>query len=161
MIHVCPPQVAPDFIRVSALSDAAGWVDVDQSTLRHKSFDNIWSLGDVMNAPNAKTAAAARKQAPTVAENIVADMAGRSAVAQYDGYGSCPLTVERGKIVLAEFGYGGVLKPSFPAFLVDGTKPTRAAWFLKEKMLPPIYWKAMLKGREWMAKPEQVKVTAR
>src|SRR6056297_2779656 len=160
MIHVSPPQVAPDFIRVSALSDAAGWVDVDQSTLRHKSFDNIWSLGDVMNAPNAKTAAAARKQAPTVAENIVADMAGRSAVAQYDGYGSCPLTVERGKIVLAEFGYGGVLQPSFPSYLIDGTKPSRAAWFLKEKLLPPIYWKAMLKGKEWLAKPEKLKVAA-
>ncbi len=160
MMHVCPPQTAPDFIRVSPLADAAGWVDVDQATLRHKTFDNIWSLGDVMNAPNAKTAAAARKQAPTVAENIVADIAGRSAVAQYDGYGSCPLTVERGKIVLAEFGYGGVLQPSFPAALLDGTKPTRAAWFLKEKMLPPIYWKAMLRGKEWMAKPDPVKVAA-
>ncbi|MFZ5963274.1 TIGR01244 family sulfur transferase [Thalassococcus sp. BH17M4-6] len=160
MMHVCPPQVAPDFIRVSPLADSAGWVDVDQATLRHKSYDNIWSLGDVMNAPNAKTAAAARKQAPTVAENIVADIRGRSAVAQYDGYGSCPLTVERGKIVLAEFGYGGALKPSFPTWLVDGTKPTRAAWFLKEKMLPPIYWQAMLKGKEWMAKPEQLKVAA-
>ncbi len=160
MMHVCPPQTAPDFIRVSPLADAAGWVDVDQATLRHKSFDNIWSLGDVMNAPNAKTAAAARKQAPTVADNIVADMAGGSPVAAYDGYGSCPLTVERGKIVLAEFGYGGVLKPSFPPFILDGTKPTRMAWFLKEKMLPPIYWKAMLKGKEWLAKPEKVKVTA-
>ena len=114
MMHVCPPQTAPDFIRVSPLADAAGWVDVDQATLRHKTYDNVWSLGDVMNAPNAKTAAAARKQAPVVADNIVADMRGRSAVAQYDGYGSCPLTVERGKIVLAEFGYGGALKPSFP-----------------------------------------------
>ena len=160
MMHVCPPQTAPDFIRVSPLADAAGWVDVDQATLRHKTFDNIWSLGDVMNAPNAKTAAAARKQAPTVADNIVADINGRSPVSAYDGYGSCPLTVERGKIVLAEFGYGGVLKPSFPAFLVDGTKPTRAAWFLKEKMLPPIYWQAMLKGKEWMAKPEKIKVAA-
>ncbi|WP_278924365.1 bifunctional protein tyrosine phosphatase family protein/NAD(P)/FAD-dependent oxidoreductase [Pseudophaeobacter profundi] len=160
MMHVCPPQVAPDFIRVSPLADAAGWVDVDQATLRHKTFDNIWSLGDVMNAPNAKTAAAARKQAPTVAENIMADIVGRSAVAQYDGYGSCPLTVERGKIVLAEFGYGGVLKPSFPSLLLDGTKPSRAAWFLKEKLLPPIYWKAMLKGKEWMAKPEKLKVAA-
>ncbi len=159
MMHVCPPQTAPDFIRVSSLADPAGWVDVDQATLRHKSFDNIWALGDVMNAPNAKTAAAARKQAPTVAENIVADIAGRSAVAQYDGYGSCPLTVERGKIVLAEFGYGGVVKPSFPSFLIDGTKPSRAAWFLKEKMLPPIYWKAMLRGREWMAKPEKFTIT--
>ncbi|MCT8161888.1 bifunctional protein tyrosine phosphatase family protein/NAD(P)/FAD-dependent oxidoreductase [Pseudoruegeria sp. SHC-113] len=160
MIHVCPPQVAPDFIRVSPLADAAGWVDVDQATLRHKSHANIWALGDVMNAPNAKTAAAARKQAPTVADNIIADIAGRSPVAAYDGYGSCPLTVERGKIVLAEFGYGGVLKPSFPRWLLDGTKPTRAAWFLKEKMLPPIYWQAMLKGKEWMAKPEQIKVAA-
>ncbi len=160
MMHVCPPQVAPDFIRVSPLADAAGWVDVDQATLRHKTYDNIWSLGDVMNAPNAKTAAAARKQAPTVANNIVADIAGRSAVAQYDGYGSCPLTVERGKIVLAEFGYGGVLKPSFPAWAIDGTKPTRAAWFLKEKLLPPIYWQAMLKGKEWMAKPEKLSTAA-
>lgn len=160
MMHVCPPQVAPDFIRVSALADAAGWVDVDQSTLRHKSFDNIWSLGDVMNTPNAKTMAAARKQAPTVADNIVADINGSSPVSAYDGYGSCPLTVERGKIVLAEFGYGGVLKPSFPAALLDGTKPTRAAWFLKEKMLPPIYWKGMLRGKEWMAKPEPLKTTA-
>tara|TARA_R110002020_G_scaffold15555_31_gene55384 strand:+ start:1891 stop:3573 length:1683 start_codon:yes stop_codon:yes gene_type:complete len=159
MIHVCPPQTAPDFIRVSPLADAAGWVDVDQATLRHKRYDNIWSLGDVMNAPNAKTAAAARKQAPTVAENIVADIGGHSPVAQYDGYGSCPLTVERGKIVLAEFGYGGTLKPSFPTWLIDGTKPTRAAWLLKERILPPIYWKAMLRGREWLARPE--KVTAR
>ncbi|TMV91846.1 TIGR01244 family phosphatase [Thioclava sp. BHET1] len=154
MIHVCPPQCAPDFIRVSPLADAAGWVDVDQATLRHKSYDNIWSLGDVMNAPNAKTAAAARKQAPTVADNVIADIKGRAPVSQYNGYGSCPLTVERGKIVLAEFGYGGTLQPSFPKALIDGTKPTRAAWFLKETLLPPIYWKAMLRGREWMAHPE-------
>jgi sulfide:quinone oxidoreductase len=156
MIHVCPPQVAPDFIRVSPLADAAGWVDVDQATLRHKSFSNIWSLGDVMNAPNAKTAAAARKQAPVVAENVVADIDGKSPVAQYDGYGSCPLTVERGRIVLAEFGYGGTLLPSFPKWLIDGTKPSHLAWLLKEKILPPIYWKAMLRGKEWLAKPEKV-----
>ena len=159
MIHVCPPQVAPDFIRVSPLADAAGWVDVDQATLRHKSFSNIWSLGDVMNAPNAKTAAAARKQAPVVAENVVADIDGKSPVAQYDGYGSCPLTVERGRIVLAEFGYGGTLLPSFPKWIIDGTKPSHLAWLLKEKLLPPIYWKAMLRGKEWLAKPEKVSST--
>jgi sulfide:quinone oxidoreductase len=156
MIHVVPPQVAPDFIRVSPLADAAGWVDVDQSTLRHKTYDNIWSLGDVMNAPNAKTAAAARVQAPVVAENVCADIDGKSAVAQYNGYGSCPLTVERGKIVLAEFGYGGALLPSFPKWINDGTKPSKLAWWLKETALPPIYWKAMLRGREWMIKPEKV-----
>lgn len=156
MIHVVPPQTAPDFVRVSPLADQAGWVDVDQNTLRHKSFDNVWSLGDVMNAPNAKTAAAARKQAPVVARNLLADMGRASGVAHYDGYGSCPLTVERGKIVLAEFGYGGKLLPSFPSWLIDGTKPSGLAWLLKEKILPPVYWKAMLRGKEWMAKPEMV-----
>ncbi len=155
MIHVTPPQTAPDFIRVSPLADAAGWADVDQATLRHKSFTNIYALGDVSSAPNAKTAAAARKQAPVVAENLLSDMGfRRGKVAVYDGYGSCPLTVERGKIVLAEFGYGGKLLPSFPKWLIDGTQPSRAAWWLKERILPPVYWRGMLKGREWLAKPE-------
>ena len=156
MIHVCPPQCAPDFIRVSPLADQAGWVDVDQNTLRHKSYENIWSLGDVMNAPNAKTAAAARKQAPVVAQNVLADMGRSSSVGHYDGYGSCPLTVERGRIVLAEFGYGGKLLPSFPTWLINGKQPSRMAWLLKEKILPPVYWRAMLRGKEWMARPEVV-----
>lgn len=76
--------------------------------------------------------------------------------AAYDGYGSCPLTVERGKIVLAEFLYGGKLAPTFPAWLIDGKRPSRLAWLLKERLLPPLYWQAMLKGREWLAKPEIV-----
>lgn len=153
MIHVCPPQVAPDFIRESPLADASGWIDVDQNTLQHKRYENIWSLGDGMNAPNAKTAAAARAQAPVVAINLLHHAGKLPNLCHYDGYGSCPLTVERGKIVLAEFGYGGMLKPSFPKFLLDGEKPTQLAWFLKAKMLPWIYWEAMLKGREWMTKP--------
>jgi sulfide:quinone oxidoreductase len=152
MIHVVPPQIAPDFIRVSPLADAAGWVD--PATLRHKTYANIHALGDVGNTSNAKTAAAARKQAPVVAHNVLAGLGKLKGSAQYDGYGSCPLTVERGKIVLAEFTYGGKVAPSFPAWLIDGTRPSRLAWLLKERILPPLYWKGMLKGREWLAKPE-------
>jgi sulfide:quinone oxidoreductase len=156
LLHVTPPQIAPDFIRASALADQGGWCDVDHATLRHKKFSNVYSLGDVCSTPNAKTAAAARKQAPIVAQNLLVDMGLNRQMAEYDGYGSCPLTVERGKIVLAEFCYGGKLKPTFPAFLIDGTKPSRAAWILKEQILPSLYWNAMLKGREWMAKPKPI-----
>ena len=157
MIHVVPPQMAPDFVRVSPLADAAGWIDIDQGTLRHKTLPDVYALGDVCNAPNAKTAAAARKQAPVVAHNVLKDLGRvKAADAIYDGYGSCPLTVERGKIVLAEFGYGGKLLPSFPPWLIDGTQPSHLAWLLKERVLPPVYWQAMLRGREWMAKPELV-----
>lgn len=155
MIHVTPPQRAPDFVRASPLADANGWVEVDQASLRHTRFPDVYALGDACSAPNAKTAAAARKQAPVVAHNLLHDLGYvRTPHVAYDGYGSCPLTVERGKILLAEFGYGGALLPSFPSWFIDGTKPSRMAWFLKERMLPPIYWKAMLKGREWMAKPK-------
>lgn len=157
MIHVVPPQRAPDFIRSSPLADAAGWVDVDQATMRHKSLADIYALGDCSNTANAKTAAAARKQAPIVAHNVLKDLGHVAANdAAYDGYGSCPLTVERGKIVLAEFGYGGKLLPSFPKWFIDGLEPSRTAWLLKERILPPVYWKAMLRGREWLAKPNFV-----
>lgn len=154
MIHVCPPQCAPDFVRSSPLADEAGWIDVDQNTLRHKTWSNIWGLGDAMNAPNAKTAAAARMQAPIVANNLLVDLGEIHGVAHYNGYGSCPLTVERGKIVLAEFGYGGKLLPTFPRWIIDGKRPTRLAWLLKEKILPPVYWKGMLQGREWLVDPQ-------
>jgi sulfide:quinone oxidoreductase len=156
MIHVVPPQKAPDFIRVSPLADAAGWIDLDPATLRHKTYPNIFGLGDAGNTTNAKTAAAARKQAPVVAHNVLALRGQAKGQAHYDGYGSCPLTVERGKIVLAEFTYGGKLSPSFPKWLIDGTKPSALAWYLKERILPPLYWDAMLKGREWLAQPEMV-----
>jgi len=149
-IHVCPPQTAPDFVRESPLSDNSGWVDVDQNTLKHKQYENVWALGDVINAPNAKTAAAARAQAPVVAQNLLRELGATEDVRHYNGYGSCPLTVEKGKIVLAEFGYGGKLLPSFPRWMIDGSKPSRLAWLLKERILPPVYWQAMLKGREWM-----------
>ena len=147
MIHVCPPQCAPDFIKSSPISNEAGWVDVNQETLQHTKFPNIFGIGDVTSTPNAKTAAAVRKQAPIVASNILSVLKGSNPTPKYDGYGSCPLTVEKGKIILAEFGYGGKVMPTFPW---DSTKPRRMAWFLKKSILPTVYWSVMLKGREWL-----------
>ena len=155
MIHVTPPQKAPPFVARSPLANDAGYVDVDPASLQHVRHANIFGLGDGGSTPNAKTMAAARKQAPVVAANLIAVLAGKTPNAVYDGYGSCPLTVERGKILLAEFGYGGKLLPSFPSWIIEGTKPQRLSWLLKSEALPWIYWNGMLKGREWMAEPRQ------
>ncbi|MBS9475508.1 bifunctional protein tyrosine phosphatase family protein/NAD(P)/FAD-dependent oxidoreductase [Ancylobacter radicis] len=156
MLHAVPPQKPLDVIAGSPLAGAGGWIEVDPATLRHVRYPDIFALGDATNTPNAKTAAAARNQAPVVAVNVLAALKGQAPVAYYNGYGSCPLTVERGKIVLAEFGYGGALLPTFPRWVLDGTRPTRRAWFLKDRMLPPIYWHAMLKGREWLCRPKPI-----
>lgn len=96
----------------------------------------------------------ASRQAPVVAYDLLAQLGTAQGTASYDGYGSCPLTVEMGDIVLAEFTYGGKLAPSFPPWLIDGTKPSRLAWHLKKDVLPSLYWECMLKGREWMARPQ-------
>ena len=56
------------------------------------------------------------------------------------------VAVEKGKVVLAEFGYGGTLLPTFP---LDPTQARRSMWFLKATLLPWFYWNGMLKGREW------------
>ena len=157
MLHVCPPQTAPDFIRSSPLADAAGWVDVDKNTLKHNKYGNVWGLGDATNSPNAKTAAAVRKQAPVVASNVLQDMANSDELYGYDGYGACPLTVERGKIVLAEFRYGGKLAPTLPTWLLQGTQPTWLAWFLKKVVMPKLYWDGMLKGKETLVAPVKLK----
>ncbi|RQW39428.1 MULTISPECIES: bifunctional protein tyrosine phosphatase family protein/NAD(P)/FAD-dependent oxidoreductase [Sphingomonadaceae] len=156
MIHVVPPQVAPDFIAASPLAAPSGFLAVDEATLRHPGYANVFALGDVAATTNAKTAAAARKQAPVVAVNALAALDGAAPVAAYDGYGSCPLTVEAGRIVLAEFGYGGKLLPSFPKWLIEGTRPSRLSWLLKAKILPTVYWHGMLRGREWLAAPRPI-----
>nr|WP_126227704.1 FAD/NAD(P)-binding oxidoreductase [Burkholderia ambifaria] len=153
MLHVVPPQKAPDFVSKSKLADSAGWVEVDPSTLQHKRFHNIHALGDVGGMSNAKTVAAARKQVPVVAQNVLTALNRSQGMALYDGYGSCPLTVERGKIVLAEFAYGGKVTPTFPTWLINGKRPSRLSWMLKAKLLPFVYWHGMLKGREWLVKP--------
>ena len=149
-IHVVPPQTAPDFVKESSLANAEGWVDVNQVTLQHNRYPNIFSLGDACSSPNAKTAAAARKQIVVVAENLLALRAGHALPTKYDGYGSCPLTVEKGRIVLAEFGFGGKLLPTFP---LDPTVSRQSAWILKKNILPAVYWNLMLKGHEWFARP--------
>jgi sulfide:quinone oxidoreductase len=151
-IHVVPPQEAPVFIKQSELSDNDGWLDVDQLTLQHKKYPNIFGLGDVINSPNAKTAAAARKQVYVVAENLIAAKELRNLETKYDGYGACPLTVERGKVILAEFGFGGKLLPTFP---LHPPVARRSSWFMKQLLMPWLYWNLMQKGVEWLAKPSR------
>lgn len=143
LLHVTPPQIGLDFVRSSPLANAAGWIDVDQGTLQHIKYPNVFGLGDATSTPNAKTAAAVRKQVPVVVENLFNVINGQKPSLIYDGYGSCPLIVANGKIVLAEFIYGGKVTPSFP---LDPRVPRRSMWYLKTKFLPWLYWNHMFRG---------------
>jgi sulfide:quinone oxidoreductase len=144
MIHVTPPQSAPDFIKKSPLANAAGWVDVHERTLQHNKYPNIFGLGDATSTPNAKTAAAVRKQVPILVDNILHLINGKAVEEKYDGYGSCPLTTSLSTVMLAEFAYGGKVTPSFP--WLDPRKNLFIWWIGKKVGFPWMYWHLMLKG---------------
>ena len=144
MIHVTPPQSAPDFVSRSPLANAAGWVEVDQYTLQHPRFANVFTLGDGAGLPTSKTGAAIRKQAPVLVANLLSVMAGKSPVSKYNGYSSCPIVTGYGKLVMAEFDYTNTPTETFP---FDQSKERWSMFALKRYLLPWLYWNQILPGR--------------
>ena len=154
MMHLAPPQCAPDFIKKSPLASETGWVGVDSKTLQHDTYKNVFSLGDVSNLPTSKTGAAIRKQAPVVVDNILKMLeTGSLSSKNYNGYTSCPLVTGYGKMVLAEFDYDKNFKPDpklkqFPMLVKDSSKEHWRLWILKKYLLPYLYWNKLLKGKD-------------
>ncbi|GAC1417807.1 MAG: FAD/NAD(P)-binding oxidoreductase [Candidatus Velthaea sp.] len=149
IMHVTPPQSAPDFVKTSVLAETEGpqkgYVKVNRGTLQHSAYPNVFALGDAGSTPNSKTGAAIRKQAPIVVANMLAAMSHKPLKSQYDGYASCPLVTGYGKLILAEFDYDGNPTPSVP--LIDTKKERWSMYMLKRWGLPWMYWNLMLRGR--------------
>ena len=144
MIHVTPPQSAPDFVKNSPLVNAAGWVDVDKHSLQHVKYVNIFSLGDVSSLPTGKTGAAIRKQAPILVQNLLSALNSSPMTGSYNGYSSCPLITGRGKLILAEFDYDNNPQETFP---FNQAKERWSMFILKRYILPFLYWTQILKGK--------------
>jgi sulfide:quinone oxidoreductase len=143
MLHVTPPQSAPDFIASSPLANDKGWVDVDKYSLQHTRYKNVFGIGDASSTPNGKTGAAIRKQAPVLVKNLFSLLDGKPITEKYNGYSSCPIVVGYGKLILAEFDYDNKPVETFP---FDQSKPRRSMWILKKYILPWLYWHKILKG---------------
>lgn len=147
-IHIVPPMSPPDAIMNSKLGwqkGDKGWLEVDMHTLQHRRYKNVFGIGDVCGIAYGKTGGTARHQAPIVVENLLAVMQNKEPKAKFDGYTVCPLKVEYGKVIMAEFNYDG-LAPTF-SFLKP-EKPRWIWWVFDLYMLKPMYWHLMLRG--WM-----------
>lgn len=145
LLHVTPPQSAPDFVKRSPLAGESGWLELDKHTLQHARWPNVFGLGDTSDLPTAKTAAAIRHQARVVLANLLAAREGRELPARYDGYTACPIVTGYGKLVLAEFDYDLTPKETFP---FDQSKERRSMYLLKKRGLPFLYWQGMMRGRD-------------
>lgn len=151
MLHTAPPSVAPKFVKESNLVNDAGWLDVDHHTMQHNKYLNIFGLGDVAALPTAKTGAAIRKQVPIVVDNLALLIEqNKIGAMSYNGYSSCPLVTDYGKMVLAEFDYEGKFTPDpklKQLLIKDSSKEHWRLWMLKKYMLPYLYWNKMMKGQ--------------
>lgn len=146
-IHVVPPMSPPDVVVNSLLGwdrgSAKGWLEVDRETLQHRRFPNVFGIGDVCGIPMGKTGGSARHHGPVLEENLIAVMQGKEPKAKFDGYTVCPLKVEYGEIIMAEFNYDG-LAPTIPFLAPE--KPRWIWWAFDLYMLKPMYWYLMLRG---------------
>ncbi|MCC5924155.1 MAG: NAD(P)/FAD-dependent oxidoreductase [Crocinitomicaceae bacterium] len=149
-LHTAPPSVAPKFIQESDLVNEGGWLDVNIHTLQSNKYENVFGLGDVAALPTAKTGAAIRKQVPVLIDHLMSSINGeQSSSKSYNGYSSCPLLTDYGKMVLAEFDYEGNFTPDpkLKRMLVfNSHKEHWRLWMLKKYGLPYLYWNKMMKG---------------
>ena len=110
----------------------------------------MFGLGDVAALPTAKTGAAIRKQVPIVVDNLVKLIKENTlGTMAYNGYSSCPLVTDYGKMVLAEFDYDNNFTPDPKLknmLIKDSSKEHWRLWMLKKYILPYLYWNKMMKG---------------
>lgn len=146
-IHIVPPMTASKALLDSPLGwqkgTAKGWLEVDQYTLQHRRYENVFGIGDVCGIPLCRTGGSARHQGPVVVGNLVAALEGKPLKEKFDGYTVCPIKTGYGEILMAEFNYDGYA-PTIP--FLNPEEPRWVWWLFDLYQLKPMYWYLMLRG---------------
>ncbi|MFC2008387.1 NAD(P)/FAD-dependent oxidoreductase [Chloroflexota bacterium] len=138
LLAIIPPHEGQDLLQKSQdVADLVGWVPCDRNSLRHRSVDNIYVIGDAGNIPSGKTASGARIQAKVLAQRMRDHIRGRQPEAIYDGHTICPIYTRHGRAMFAEFDYEKSISPAKESYI---------KWLLHIHMLRRLYWNFMLKG---------------
>lgn len=142
--HVVPHYRAPRWVAESSLAGdtAAGLVDVDPFTLRHRRHPAVWSLGDVADLGTRPSGGALRKQVVVLAHNIAP---GTAPLERYDGYTVMPITTARHRLMLVEVDRDGRATPTVP--VIDLVTPRRTTWLVDRYALPVTYFRRILRGK--------------
>lgn len=146
-IHIVPPMTPSKALLASPLGwkkgTAKGWLEVDQYTLQHRRYENVFGIGDVCGIPICRTGGSARHQGPVVVGNLVAALEGKPLKEKFDGYTVCPIKTGYGEIMMAEFNYDGYA-PTIP--FLNPEEPRWVWWLFDLYQLKPMYWYLMLRG---------------
>ncbi len=145
-IHITPTLKAPKVLANSplALQDGhrQGWMDVDEKTLQHPHFKNVFGIGDILGFSHLKSAAAAAHQGIILQDNIAYALENKPLPASYDGYSASPIITEYGKCMLAEFNKKGIA-PTLP---LDPYTSRKLWWIWQKSWMRSLYFNLLMRG---------------
>ncbi|CAD5212068.1 unnamed protein product [Bursaphelenchus okinawaensis] len=160
LLHVGPPCTPVKALREAAasgnpLTDAVGYVKVNERSLQSTEFGNVFAFGDCAGTTNKKTAAAVAHQLRTLSQNLDSVMKKGKVKDEYDGYASCPLVIDSKHVILSEFNHKGPIE-TLP---INQATPSYTNYWITRYFLPWLYWSLHLKG-QWFG-PRKIRKALR
>ena len=136
--------------RSPGLGDALGFVPTDRHTLQTLAKENVFALGDATDLPISKAGSVTHYEAGILADNVACRLGGRELEGGYDGHANCFIETGFHKALMIDFNYETEPLPGhFPtAFGLPLLRESRLNHLGKLALFQPIYWHALLPGRE-------------
>ncbi len=149
LLVTVPTNMGDGVIERSGLGDELNFVPTDPNTLRSKSHQNIFIIGDATDVPASKAGSVAHFEAEVLIKNILHYMNGEPLEADFDGHANCFIESGYGKAFLLDFNYN--LQPVQGTYPLPGVGPFS---LLKESRVNHwgklafrwIYWNLLLKA---------------
>lgn len=142
-LYVLPPCKPQQNLIDAGLSTAESnnFLDVDQETLRHKKYPNIFGLGDCNNLPTTKSYFGGCYQLHVAANNVFRNLKGLPLNAKYDGYSKTPLFLDQNKMTYSTHTYKGPTSNNLWDAAGGPGSRVRFLWWAKahKKRLQAIY----------------------
>jgi sulfide:quinone oxidoreductase len=148
-----PVNMGDQVIERSNMGDEDGlnFIPTDKETLKSKTFDNVFIIGDATNVPASKAGSVAHFEGEILIENILSYIKGQPLEAKFDGHSNCFIETGFGKASLIDFNYTTEPLPGVYPWPVVGPmgllKITRANHYGK-LMFKWVYWHMLLTGKK-------------
>lgn len=131
--------------------DDLNFIPTDKETLKSKTLDNVFIIGDATNIPASKAGSVAHFEGEILLENILSYINGQPLEAKFDGHSNCFIETGYGKAALIDFNYTTEPLPGVYPWPVIGPmgllKVTRANHYGK-LMFKWVYWHMLLTGKK-------------
>jgi sulfide:quinone oxidoreductase len=164
LLVTVPTNMGSEVIERSGMGDELRYVPTDPKTLRSKSHENIFVIGDASNVPASKAGSVAHFQSEILAENIFRAIEGKPLEPDFDGHSNCFIETGRRKAILIDFNYETEPLPGHFPFPKIGPmpllKPSRLN-HLGKLAFRWIYWNMLLKARPIPFVPSRMKMAGK